>query len=233
MDLSIVNQNQEERISSLELAELCGKQHKNVLADIKKMEPSYLKMFGDGLTFKLIYYTDKANRQKPCYSLTKSQSLALVSGYNVDIRLAVQKRWEELETQHQAQQNIYANKTVGEVALMHAQILIENEKLSIENTEQKSQIQLFSATNKDKLFGEVAKIIEVAPNSLFRAMRYKGHLIKNNAPSQRMIKSGIMKYKKHSKATCVTPYFTEKGLKWILKYADNIKKAIEIMDKVQ
>lgn len=233
MDLSIVNQNQEEKISSLELAELCGKQHKNVLADIKKMEPSYLKMFGDGLTFKLIYYTDKANRQKPCYSLTKSQSLALVSGYNVDIRLAVQKRWEELETQHQAQQNIYANKTVGEVALMHAQVLIENEKLSIENTEQKSQIQLFSATNKDKLFGEVAKIIEVAPNSLFRAMRYKGHLVRGNAPSQRMIKSGIMKYKKHNKATCVTPYFTEKGLKWILKYADNIKKAIEIMDKVQ
>lgn len=145
----------------------------------------------------------------------------------------VQKRWEELETQHQAQQNIYANKTVGEVALMHAQVLIENEKLSIENTEQKSQIQLFSATNKDKLFGEVAKIIEVAPNSLFRAMRYKGHLVRGNAPSQRMIKSGIMKYKKHSKATCVTPYFTEKGLKWILKYADNIKKAIEIMNKVQ
>lgn len=233
MDLSLINQSKEERISSLELAELCGKQHGHVMRDIKTMEPSYIEVFGGHSRFGLSSYTNTQNKKQPCYLLTKSQSLFVVSSYNATIRAMVQKRWEELETQHQAQQNIYANKTVGEVALMHAQVLIENEKLSIENNEQKSQIQLFSATNKDKLFGEVAKIIEVAPNSLFRAMRYKGHLVRGNAPSQRMIKSGIMKYKKHSKATCVTPYFTEKGLKWILKYADNIKKAIEIMDKVQ
>lgn len=65
MDLSIVNQNQEERISSLELAELCGKQHGHVMRDIKNVEPAYIEVFGTESKFGLGNYFDKNNQSRP------------------------------------------------------------------------------------------------------------------------------------------------------------------------
>ena len=60
-------------MTSLEIAELTGKQHKNLMRDIRNMEPAWEKV--NGLKFELIDYKDPRGRLKPCYLLTKTETL--------------------------------------------------------------------------------------------------------------------------------------------------------------
>lgn len=80
-------------MSSREIAELTGKQHKDVLRDIRSML--------DGLcterSFALSEYQDATGRSLPCYRLPKRETLILVSGYSVELRARIIDRWQELE----------------------------------------------------------------------------------------------------------------------------------------
>ena len=70
----------EERITSLEIAELTGKAHKNVMRDIKVMESAWQKVAG--LKFELGSYRDKQNQVRPCFILTKLESLFIATKFN-------------------------------------------------------------------------------------------------------------------------------------------------------
>ena len=86
-------------MSSLEIAKLTGKEHKNVLADIKGM----LKELELGeLTFQLSYKSEQ-NKELPCYNLPKRECLILVSGYSIKLRTAIIDRWQELESKQPKQ----------------------------------------------------------------------------------------------------------------------------------
>ena len=63
----------QQTMTSLEIAELTGKQHKNLMRDIRNMEPAWEKV--NGLKFELIDYKDPRGRLKPCYLLTKTETL--------------------------------------------------------------------------------------------------------------------------------------------------------------
>ena len=80
-------------MSSREIAELCDKEHRNVLADIRTM-CEQLNL--DVLTFQHIYL-DSMNREQTEYLLDKETCLCLVAGYNAKLRMAIIKRWQELE----------------------------------------------------------------------------------------------------------------------------------------
>ena len=86
-------------ISSLEIAEITGKRHSDIMRDIRNL----LEQGVDERNFALISYVDKANRQKPCFQLTKKGSLILASGYDALLRERIIDRWEVLETEHQAE----------------------------------------------------------------------------------------------------------------------------------
>lgn len=83
-----------ETMTSVEIAEVTGKRHDNVVRDIQNI----LKQGVDALNFEEAFYTDKANRQQRCYSLTKKGCLILASGYDALLREKIINRWEELET---------------------------------------------------------------------------------------------------------------------------------------
>ena len=70
----------EQTITSLEVAELTGQEHKNVLADISNILSQMDE--NNQPNFRLISYTDSRNREQTCYSLTKEGCLCLVSGYD-------------------------------------------------------------------------------------------------------------------------------------------------------
>ena len=55
-------------MTSLEIAELTGKQHCHVMEAIRKMEPAWVKV--NQSKFRLIEYTDKKGELRPCYQLT-------------------------------------------------------------------------------------------------------------------------------------------------------------------
>lgn len=87
--------NTSKTMSSLEIAELTGKEHKEVLRDIRKI---LSEAEIDERSFALTY-TDGANREQPCYNLPKRECDLVVSGYTVKYRLAIIDRWQELEAQ--------------------------------------------------------------------------------------------------------------------------------------
>lgn len=80
-------------MSSLEIAELTGKEHYNVIVDVRNM----LSELGfHSLDFSS-QYKDSTGRTLPCYQLPKRETLILVSGYNLKMRAAIIDRWQELE----------------------------------------------------------------------------------------------------------------------------------------
>ena len=80
-------------MSSLEISELTGKRHDNVMRDIANM---LNELNLDFLSFEGTY-TGKANRTSPCFNLNEELSLTLVSGYSIKMRHLIIKRWQELE----------------------------------------------------------------------------------------------------------------------------------------
>lgn len=83
----------EPTMSSREIAELTGKRHDNVIADIKKLLSDVNE---DALKFEGIYM-DAYNRQKKCYNLPKNLTYTLIAGYRADLRLKIVDRWIALE----------------------------------------------------------------------------------------------------------------------------------------
>lgn len=82
-------------MSSREIAELTGKDHKNVLTDIRKMLED-LDLHSAEFSAQ---YKDATGRALPVFNLPKRESIILVSGYNIKMRAAIIDRWQELESQ--------------------------------------------------------------------------------------------------------------------------------------
>ncbi len=85
----------QQHMTSLEIAEITGKQHKNVMRDIRNMEPAWEKV--NGLKFELVDYRDSKGELRPCYSLTKTECLYVATKFNDEARAKLVLRWEQLE----------------------------------------------------------------------------------------------------------------------------------------
>ena len=93
----IININKVQTMTSLEIAELTGKQHKNVMQAIRNMEPAWEKV--NGLKFQLVEYRDQKGELRPCYQLTKTECLYIATKFNDEARAKLVLRWQELETE--------------------------------------------------------------------------------------------------------------------------------------
>ncbi|WP_265534980.1 Rha family transcriptional regulator [Pseudomonas saponiphila] len=87
------SQNVARTMSSVEIAELTGKLHKNVLADIRSM---LAELEIDSAEFSA-QYKDSTGRFLPCFNLNREMTDTLLTGYSAKMRLAVVRRWRELE----------------------------------------------------------------------------------------------------------------------------------------
>lgn len=85
----------DQTMTSLEIAEYSGKQHKHVLEAIRTMEPAWAKVAGS--KFRLGTYVDANQQDRPCYKLTKSECLFIATKFNDIARAKLVLRWEELE----------------------------------------------------------------------------------------------------------------------------------------
>ena len=106
-------------ISTMEIAALVGKAHRNVLRDARKMlaelaerdAPSIGGIGGDELKSERIastgfdgLYLDERGRQKPCLYLPKREAIIIVTGYDVRRRALLVDRLEQLEAAFAASQ---------------------------------------------------------------------------------------------------------------------------------
>lgn len=87
-------------MSSREIAELTGKQHTNVIRDIRKM----LSDLGEAELKFESSYKDSTGRTLPLFNLPKRETLILVSGYDTVLRAKVVDRMNALESARMAPQ---------------------------------------------------------------------------------------------------------------------------------
>jgi len=86
-------------MTSLEIAELTGKQHKDVMKAIRNMEPAWVKV--QERKFALLSRTyqlpNGGTKEVPCYVLTKTECLYIATKFNDEARAKLVLRWQELE----------------------------------------------------------------------------------------------------------------------------------------
>jgi phage regulator Rha-like protein len=97
------NEQSEQTMTSLEIAELTGKQHKNIMQAIRNMEPAWEKV--QGLKFQLSSRTydlhNGGTKEVPCYVLTKTECLYIATKFNDEARAKLVLRWQQLELAEQ------------------------------------------------------------------------------------------------------------------------------------
>ena len=86
-----------DRMSSLEIAELTGKQHAHIMRDIRSLLAQGASQSNFGLSSYKQPQPRGGYKELPCFELTKKGCLILASGYDVVLREKIIDRWEELE----------------------------------------------------------------------------------------------------------------------------------------
>ena len=131
----------DERMTSLQIAEATGKAHKDVMRSIRNMESAWIKV--NQRKFALVEYVDQKGESRPCYSLTKEECLYIATKFNDEARAKLVRRWKELEEAHRpaVPQNY--------LEALKAMVRIEEQKqqLAIENQKQQEQIADISREN--------------------------------------------------------------------------------------
>lgn len=102
MERELENKKRERTMSSLVIARVTGKSHKNVLRDIRNMEDAWVKV--NGRKFELVEYTDRKGEKRPCYELKFDECMYVAAKWNDETRAKLVKRWKELELQRIAEE---------------------------------------------------------------------------------------------------------------------------------
>lgn len=88
-----------ESMTSLEIAEVTGKAHKDVMKAIRNMEPAWEKV--SQRKFALSSYKQEqpngGYKDVPCYILNKTECLYIATKFNDEARAKLILRWEDLE----------------------------------------------------------------------------------------------------------------------------------------
>lgn len=95
-----------ETMTSLEIADVTGKQHAHIMRDIRKLLEQGVSESNFGLTSYQQAQPNGGKKDVPMYQLTKKGCLILASGYDALLREKIINRWEELETKERSQYQV-------------------------------------------------------------------------------------------------------------------------------
>ena len=140
MQLATIPQNL--TMTSREIAALTGKQHKDVLYDIRKMLGE-LDISSADFSAE---YKDSTGRTLPAFNLPKRETLILVSGYNVGMRAKIIDRWQELEAQ-QTKTPVIRNQNLAMI------IQMATEMDAIQTAQQQQAVELAAVQKEIKTIG--------------------------------------------------------------------------------
>lgn len=156
----------DDRMTSLQIAEITGKRHADVMKSIRKMEPAWEKV-AEG-KFSLGSYKDENNQDRPCYSLSKEECLYIATKFNDEARAKLIKRWKELE--EQSKPSVPQNYLEALKSLVKSEE--EKQQLALENRKQQQEILTISKENME--LGN--KITEMLPK-----VSYYDQILQSNA----------------------------------------------------
>jgi phage antirepressor YoqD-like protein len=183
-------------MSSIEIAELTGKAHKNVLADVRKMLDELELQWAEFSA----HYKDDRGREKPCFHLDREMTDTLLTGYSAKMRFAVVRRWRELECQVQQPRIPTSFAEALQVAAdqarenQHLQLVIEQQAPKVAALEQ------LTGTRGSICITEAAKHLGVGPLKLFAWMSsnrwiYRRTSFANWSAFQPRLTTGLLEHK--------------------------------------
>ena len=127
--------------TSLIVADIFGKMHKNVIADIEKLECS---VEFNRLNFQPISYTDTMNREQKAYEMTKDGFSFLVMGYTGD---KASRFKEDFIAEFNRREALLKNE---DYIIAKAFLLLEARKKDLESQVQAKDMQLALANDTIK-----------------------------------------------------------------------------------
>lgn len=151
-------------MTSIEIAERCGKRHDNVMADIKTMfDALELNL----LTFQEIY-RDGRNREQKCFRLPPDLIMTLITGYSIPLRKKIIDRLDELQ-RHVASPQAALNDPAQ---LRH--LLLENVDKVLNLQAEVAGLsplaksyELLTRTDGTMCVTDAAKVLDLRPKDLF------------------------------------------------------------------
>lgn len=160
-----------DRMTSLQIAEITGKPHNDVMKAIRKMEPAWEKVQGGkfSLMQEEVETNNGGHKMRPYYSLTKEECLYIATKFNDEARAKLIKRWKELEEQHQ-KPSVPQNYLEALKSLVKSEE--EKQQLALENRKQQQEILTISKENME--LGN--KITEMLPK-----VSYYDQILQSNA----------------------------------------------------
>lgn len=216
-------------MSSREIADLTGKLHKNVLVDCDKLNESYGSMFMAEIS-AVNYKADNGQEYRE-YLLTKMQTFDLMTGYNTELRIKVNRRWEELERKEQEKKSSIDLSDPNTILKIAQNWKNEYDmRLQAEKTIKKMapKVELMERvldTDSKIDIGQAAKILglKYGRNTLFSELRRMGIFFKGrNEPMQEYIERGYFELKEKfiERSTCpgfivIKVLVTQKGLEYL------------------
>lgn len=187
-----------ETMTSLEIAEVTGKRHSDVLEAIRNMESAWAKVAQR--KFPLGSYKDANNQSRPCYILNKTECLYVATKFNDEARAKLVLRWEELENQSRKSEIIMPNfSNPAEAARAWADQYEQRLKLEAKAREDAPKVEFFEsvAESKDavemKAVSSTLNYVAVGMNKLFAILREQKVLQSNNIPYQKYIDAGYFR----------------------------------------
>lgn len=188
--------NASEYMTSMEVAEITGKEHKHVMRDIRVLLEQGVHESNFGLTFIIRTLPNNAQRKDPCYNITKKGCLILASGYNALLREKIIDRWEELETKER--QNVPALPQTYLEALK-ALVLSEEQKqvLALENESMKPKADYFDTLverGSNLNLRDTAKMIGVSERFFIEYLLLNGYLYRDSKRKLKPIAKYVGRY---------------------------------------
>lgn len=200
-----------QHMTSLEIAELTGKQHKDVLKAIRNMEVGWVQVAGR--KFALGSYTDSNNQQRPCYLLTKTETLYVATKFNDEARAKLVIRWEELEMEVREMAAKHIVQHPQEIRLLACDEEVLNEADEIIGSEledlNKYSKYCFTPSEIAKLYGIEGRDLnsflcdqgiirrvngewELTPKYLHRDLTEKRHTVYYDSKGQRKMRKRLV-----------------------------------------
>lgn len=143
----IITITQAQTMSSLQIAELTGKQHSHIMRDIRALLEQGVQESNFGLSYTIRQLPNGGSKQEPYYQLTKTGCLILASGYNAVLREKIINRWIELETEAAKQYQVPTSfREALLLAAAQQEQIEEQQKLLVAQTE---QIRDLNAANEE------------------------------------------------------------------------------------
>lgn len=186
-------------MTSLEVAEVTGKQHAHVMRDIRNL----LSQGASKSNFGLGSYTDANGQERPLFNLSPKGCLILASGYDVVLREKIIDRLEILESGKQKVPQTFSEalQLAADQAkqIEEQQKVIEQKDEKITKLQPKADFADAAFITDDKVdIGMAAKILKLGfgRNTLFQKLRQVGVFFSNrNEPKQRFVNAGYFEMK--------------------------------------